>query len=162
MSVMQFHPELKISSDTHSEDDKRFALSFEKPAGAFAHTATALKLRNPNGKPVLFKVKTTAAKFYWVKPNVEVIPPGQSVEVVVTMHMTKPDGNKDKFLVQVRRFRPRPCCPLRLQQQQRRRRRQQQRLTCLLAPAPHRPRSSTGAARARRRRTAAAPKQSAT
>lgn len=64
-----------------------------------------LTVTNPNGSPVIFKVKTTAPKQYCVRPNSGRIEPGEQVEVQVLLQPMKEDPPashkcKDKFLVQ--------------------------------------------------------------
>lgn len=64
----------------------------------------ALILENVAGRYVSYKVKTTAPKRYVVRPNTGIIPPHESVEIQVMLHMSKdpPDGtaSKDRFQVQ--------------------------------------------------------------
>ncbi|KAH8697231.1 putative integral ER membrane protein Scs2 [Talaromyces proteolyticus] len=78
-------------------------LGFRRPFDR--EVAEVLRLRNPNGEPVAFKVKTTAPKHYCVRPNSGRIEPGKHVEVQVLLQAMKEDPPadakcKDKFLVQ--------------------------------------------------------------
>jgi len=64
-----------------------------------------LTVANPNDKPIIFKVKTTAPKLYCVRPNSGRVEPGEKVQVQVLLQPMKedpPTGTKcrDKFLVQ--------------------------------------------------------------
>lgn len=64
-----------------------------------------LSVHNPNDRPIIFKVKTTAPKQYCVRPNSGRVEPGEKVEVQVLLQPMKEDpamGTKcrDKFLVQ--------------------------------------------------------------
>jgi BMFP domain-containing protein YqiC len=66
---------------------------------------TSLRLFNPTGEDVAFKVKTTSPKKYCVRPNTGIVSPQGTVEVMVIMQVQKePPANpaqiKDKFLVQ--------------------------------------------------------------
>lgn len=61
-------------------------------------------ITNNSAQPVVFKVKTTAPKFYCVRPNAAVVQPGESLQVqVILLGLTKepaPDFKcRDKFLV---------------------------------------------------------------
>lgn len=65
----------------------------------------SLVVRNPNNRPVVFKIKTTAPKQYCVRPNSGRIEPGQEVEVQVLLQAMKEEPPtdfrcRDKFLVQ--------------------------------------------------------------
>ncbi|XP_069113804.1 vesicle-associated membrane protein/synaptobrevin-binding protein-like [Argopecten irradians] len=72
--------------------------------GPFTDVVTSnLKLSNPEGRKVLFKVKTTAPKRYCVRPNSGIIEPGASVTVAVMLQPFEYDPterNKHKFMVQ--------------------------------------------------------------
>ncbi|KAK5138291.1 hypothetical protein LTR08_003352 [Meristemomyces frigidus] len=78
-------------------------LGFTRP---FVHEVSqTLRLHNPTGDPIAFKVKTTAPKQYCVRPNSGRIDPGGDVEVQVLLQAMKedppPDARcRDKFLVQ--------------------------------------------------------------
>ncbi|CCH62762.1 hypothetical protein TBLA_0I01030 [Henningerozyma blattae CBS 6284] len=59
---------------------------------------------NTSDHPIVFKVKTTAPKFYCVRPNAALVEPGESVEVqVILLGLTEepaPDYKcRDKFLI---------------------------------------------------------------
>lgn len=61
-------------------------------------------ITNNSQQPVAFKVKTTAPKFYCVRPNAAVVKPGESVQVqVILLGLTKEPTEdfkcRDKFLV---------------------------------------------------------------
>jgi hypothetical protein len=64
-----------------------FAMSVECPSTLGFHrpltqlVKETILVRNPNNRPVAFKVKTTAPKQYCVRPNSGRIEPGQEVEV---------------------------------------------------------------------------------
>lgn len=65
----------------------------------------SIVVRNPNNRPVAFKVKTTAPKQYCVRPNSGRIEPGQEVEVHVVLQAMKEEPPmdhkcRDKFLFQ--------------------------------------------------------------
>ncbi|KAK3611647.1 hypothetical protein CHS0354_021898 [Potamilus streckersoni] len=72
--------------------------------GPFTDVVTAdLKLTNPVGKRVCFKVKTTAPRKYCVRPNSGIIEPGATVSVAVMLQPFEYDPqekNKHKFMVQ--------------------------------------------------------------
>ncbi|KAF1960111.1 VAMP-associated protein [Byssothecium circinans] len=78
-------------------------LGFKRP---FQQEVTQnLRLTNPHGDPLAFKVKTTAPKQYCVRPNSGRIEPGATVEVQILLQAMKedppPDAKcRDKFLVQ--------------------------------------------------------------
>lgn len=66
---------------------------------------TELRLSNPTGAPVAFKVKTTSPRKYCVRPNTGVVEPYGAVAVTVIMQQQKEWPSdaamcKDKFLVQ--------------------------------------------------------------
>ncbi|KAF3792987.1 Vesicle-associated protein 2-1 [Nymphaea thermarum] len=69
-----------------------------------------LKLVNSSEHYVAFKIKTTAPKKYFVRPNTGVIQPWDSVVILVTLQAQReypPDMQcKDKFLVQSARVPP--------------------------------------------------------
>jgi vesicle-associated membrane protein-associated protein A len=81
--------------------DPPFELRFRGP---FTDVNTSeLKLKNPSGKRVCFKVKTTAPKRYCVRPNSGLIEPGKEVAVAVMLQPFEYDPNernKHKFMVQ--------------------------------------------------------------
>lgn len=61
-------------------------------------------VKNNSDQPVAFKVKTTAPKFYCVRPNASVVEPGETVDVQVIFlglpEAPQPDYKcRDKFLV---------------------------------------------------------------
>lgn len=61
-------------------------------------------VKNNSEQPVAFKVKTTAPKFYCVRPNASVVEPGETVDVQVIFlglpESPQPDYKcRDKFLV---------------------------------------------------------------
>ncbi|KAL3235022.1 Vesicle-associated membrane protein-associated protein SCS2 [Nakaseomyces bracarensis] len=61
-------------------------------------------VKNNSDQPVAFKVKTTAPKFYCVRPNASVVAPGETVDVQVIFlglpEAPQPDYKcRDKFLV---------------------------------------------------------------
>lgn len=62
-------------------------------------------ITNNSSEPIAFKVKTTAPKFYCVRPNASIVQPGQTVEIQIillglTSEPTDPNFKcKDKFLV---------------------------------------------------------------
>ncbi|KAL3859291.1 hypothetical protein ACJMK2_009516 [Sinanodonta woodiana] len=72
--------------------------------GPFTDVVTAdLKLTNPAGKRVCFKVKTTAPRRYCVRPNSGIIESGATVSVAVMLQPFEYDPqekNKHKFMVQ--------------------------------------------------------------
>jgi len=72
--------------------------------GPFVDVVTAnLKLSNPTGRKVCFKVKTTAPKRYCVRPNSGLIKPKEAVTVAVMLQPFEYDPaekNKHKFMVQ--------------------------------------------------------------
>ncbi|KAJ1300118.1 hypothetical protein OPQ81_002598 [Rhizoctonia solani] len=58
-----------------------------------------------NERPVTFKVKTTAPKAYCVRPNMGVINPGDSIDIIILMMAMPKDPPistkcRDKFLIQ--------------------------------------------------------------
>ncbi|CAO3672996.1 unnamed protein product [Rhizopus microsporus] len=62
-----------------------------------------VQIRNPNSKPVAFKVKTTAPKLYCVRPNSEIIQPNSTmtVQIMLQAFREEPPADfkcKDKFL----------------------------------------------------------------
>ncbi|CAK7222708.1 phosphatidylinositol-binding protein scs2 [Sporothrix curviconia] len=78
-------------------------LGFRRPFTV--EVSETLRIRNPNGTPVAFKVKTTAPKQYCVRPNSGRIEPDREVEVTVLLQAMKQDPPadykcRDKFLVQ--------------------------------------------------------------
>ncbi|ORY83090.1 PapD-like protein [Protomyces lactucae-debilis] len=78
-------------------------LGFHRPLTSLVKET--ILVRNPNNRPVAFKVKTTAPKQYCVRPNSGRIEPGQEVEVQVLLQAMKEDPAedfkcRDKFLVQ--------------------------------------------------------------
>jgi len=84
-------------------------LGFKRPFTQ--EVAQNLRLHNPNGDEVAFKVKTTAPKQYCVRPNSGRIPAGESVDVQVLLQAMKEDPPldtrcRDKFLVQSVAIRP--------------------------------------------------------
>ncbi|QLL31575.1 hypothetical protein HG536_0B04390 [Torulaspora globosa] len=61
-------------------------------------------ITNNSDQPIAFKVKTTAPKFYCVRPNAAVVAPGESVKVqVILLGLAKEPAEdfkcRDKFLV---------------------------------------------------------------
>ena len=72
--------------------------------GPFTEVVTAdLKLSNPTKKCICFKVKTTAPKQYYVRPNNGLIEPGAVTHVAVMLqpfHYDPNEKNRHKFLVQ--------------------------------------------------------------
>ncbi|CAR26200.1 hypothetical protein ZYGR_0E01840 [Zygosaccharomyces rouxii] len=61
-------------------------------------------ITNNSAQPVVFKVKTTAPKFYCVRPNAALVQPGESVQVqVILLGLGKEPASdfkcRDKFLV---------------------------------------------------------------
>jgi vesicle-associated membrane protein-associated protein A len=72
--------------------------------GPFSNVVTSeLKLTNPSGKKVAFKVKTTAPKRYCVRPNSGLIEPNAQVTVSVMLQPFEYDPaekNNHKFMVQ--------------------------------------------------------------
>lgn len=75
-----------------------------KFVGPFSTVVTSeLKLTNPSGKKVAFKVKTTAPKRYCVRPNSGLIEPNAQVVVSVMLQPFEYDPtekNNHKFMVQ--------------------------------------------------------------
>lgn len=75
-----------------------------KFVGPFSSVVTSeLKLTNPSGKKVAFKVKTTAPKRYCVRPNSGLIEPNGQVVVSVMLQPFEYDPtekNNHKFMVQ--------------------------------------------------------------
>ncbi|XP_045532081.1 vesicle-associated membrane protein-associated protein B-like isoform X2 [Pieris brassicae] len=66
------------------------------------HT-THMKLTNPTSNTVLFKIKTTAPKKYYVRPNSGVLEPNAKVDIAITPQHFYVDPNethKHKFMVQ--------------------------------------------------------------
>ncbi|XP_047524481.1 vesicle-associated membrane protein-associated protein B-like isoform X4 [Pieris napi] len=66
------------------------------------HT-THMKLTNPTSNIVLFKIKTTAPKKYYVRPNSGVLEPNAKVDIAITPQHFYVDPNethKHKFMVQ--------------------------------------------------------------
>ncbi|CAF4746163.1 unnamed protein product [Pieris macdunnoughi] len=66
------------------------------------HT-THMKLTNPTSNTVLFKIKTTAPKKYYVRPNSGVLEPNDKVDIAITPQHFYVDPNethKHKFMVQ--------------------------------------------------------------
>jgi hypothetical protein len=83
-------------------------IKFDKPTTA--DQARNIFLLNPNNRPVLFAVKTTAPKRYCVRPNRGHIKPGELVTVEILLvgfsranqewKDSPPPNYQDKFLVQ--------------------------------------------------------------
>ncbi|ESO05945.1 hypothetical protein HELRODRAFT_184905 [Helobdella robusta] len=75
-----------------------------KFTGPFTSVVSSeLLLKNPNSKPVLFKVKTTAPKRYCVRPNCGFIEPNHQVTVLVMLQPFEYDPaekNTHKFMIQ--------------------------------------------------------------
>ena len=65
-------------------------------------TKQIITIKNENDKPLAFKVKTTSQKTFSVKPNVGVVPKGQSCEITILLNTSDvfEDQRKDKFLIQ--------------------------------------------------------------
>ncbi|CAH2047493.1 unnamed protein product [Thlaspi arvense] len=84
--------------------DVRFPFELKK------QITCSLYLTNKTGNYVAFKAKTTNAKQYWVRPNVGVLLPRSSLEVLVTMQAQKEAPVnmqcKEKFLFQCVVARP--------------------------------------------------------
>ncbi|KAG6483853.1 hypothetical protein ZIOFF_060639 [Zingiber officinale] len=85
-------------------EELTFGLELEKPSYC------NLKVINNTEHHVAFKVKTTAPKKYFVRPNTSVVQPWDSSTVVVTLQPQKeypPDMQcKDKFLIQSAKVPP--------------------------------------------------------
>ncbi|PVU97010.1 hypothetical protein BB561_000837 [Smittium simulii] len=77
-------------------------LFFQNPLNKVIETF--LQLQNNNDSSVIFKIKTTAPKQYFVRPNSGFIKPGQSVEIQIGLQPIKDITPsyicKDKFLIQ--------------------------------------------------------------
>ncbi|OBA21874.1 PapD-like protein, partial [Metschnikowia bicuspidata var. bicuspidata NRRL YB-4993] len=73
--------------------------------GTFAEPLTEyLTLTNTTPEPLAFKVKTTAPKLYCVRPNANIVAPGESMKISVilqgyTTPLPKDFKCKDKFLI---------------------------------------------------------------
>ena len=65
-----------------------------------------LKLRNPADRPVFFKVKTTAPRFYCVRPNSGVVKPGDTANIAVMLQPVdqaatlESERTRHKFMIQ--------------------------------------------------------------
>lgn len=85
-------------------EELTFGLELEKPSYC------NLKVINNTEHHVAFKVKTTAPKKYFVRPNISVVQPWDSCTIVVTLQPQKeypPDMQcKDKFLIQSAKVPP--------------------------------------------------------
>ncbi|OLY78149.1 Vesicle-associated membrane protein-associated protein, partial [Smittium mucronatum] len=77
-------------------------LLFLEPSTVISETQ--LILSNPNESPVAFKIKTTAPKHYFVRPNSGSIAPQASITITIGLQPQQDIGPdfkcKDKFLVQ--------------------------------------------------------------
>ncbi|OMJ29683.1 Vesicle-associated membrane protein-associated protein [Smittium culicis] len=77
-------------------------LSFNQPSTKVSEAY--LDLINENDSPVAFKIKTTAPKHYFVRPNSGTIKPTSSIKILIGLQPQKdisPDFKcKDKFLIQ--------------------------------------------------------------
>ncbi|KAH7710317.1 MSP domain-containing protein VAP, partial [Aphelenchoides avenae] len=75
--------------------------------GPFTEVVTSqLKLRNPADRPVFFKVKTTAPRFYCVRPNSGVVKPGDTANIAVMLQPVdqaatlESERTRHKFMIQ--------------------------------------------------------------
>ena len=65
--------------------------------------ATVMTLKNPSDRKICFKIKTSAPKCYYVKPNVGLIGAGKEVQIAVILQPFEYDTkekNHHKFMVQ--------------------------------------------------------------
>ena len=76
------------------------------PHGASNTVTAIMNIENPSSDTILFKVKTTAPRLYYVKPKLGVIAPMASIAVQVVMleeavkqGTSRDDHKHDKFLV---------------------------------------------------------------
>mmetsp|Transcript_9913 Transcript_9913/g.34561 ORF Transcript_9913/g.34561 Transcript_9913/m.34561 type:complete len:227 (+) Transcript_9913:149-829(+) len=82
-----------------SPSELRFRFELKK------QSSTTLRLHNPTGAEVAFKVKTTSPKKYCVRPNTGVVAPRSTTEVQIIMQVQREvpadiHACRDKFLVQ--------------------------------------------------------------
>ncbi|XP_050683466.1 vesicle-associated membrane protein-associated protein B-like isoform X2 [Leptidea sinapis] len=73
-------------------------------SGLFEQSCTTyMRLSNPTSDTVLFKIKTTAPKKYYVRPNSGLLDPYSKVEIAITpqpVHVEPNERHKHKFMVQ--------------------------------------------------------------
>lgn len=79
--------------------------------GPFTEYVTSnLRLTNPSGRPVCFKVKTTAPRFYCVRPNSGVVKPLETAVINVMLQPVDQTTNlenertRHKFMIQVTNY----------------------------------------------------------
>ncbi|XP_045510300.1 vesicle-associated membrane protein-associated protein B/C isoform X3 [Colias croceus] len=83
------------------QNELKFRVDF---SGLFEQGYTTyMKLTNPTNDTVLFKIKTTAPKKYYVRPNSGLLEPNDTVDIAITPQPVYVDSNekhKHKFMVQ--------------------------------------------------------------
>ncbi|KAI8076552.1 PapD-like protein [Gilbertella persicaria] len=77
-------------------------IAFERPLTRIVKQH--VRIDNPHGQAVAFKVKTTAPKLYCVRPNSDIIPPHGSIQVQIMLQAFKEEPPldvkcRDKFLI---------------------------------------------------------------
>ncbi|KAH8247998.1 hypothetical protein KR032_009733 [Drosophila birchii] len=81
--------------------EPREAIVFEGPFNR--SVCKSLKIGNPSkNQKVIFKLKTTSPRSFFVRPNIGIVEPDSKVNVDVFMQPIVPDGGQkqDKFLIQ--------------------------------------------------------------
>eukprot|EP01101_Sappina_pedata_P006042 TRINITY_DN2909_c0_g1_i1.p1 TRINITY_DN2909_c0_g1~~TRINITY_DN2909_c0_g1_i1.p1 ORF type:complete len:248 (+),score=84.44 TRINITY_DN2909_c0_g1_i1:110-745(+) len=60
-------------------------------------------MKNSSSSPIVFKIKTTSPKRYYIKPSLDVIPPNEQKEISISVLVSSqdiPKDTKDLFMIQ--------------------------------------------------------------